>query len=1041
MFLTEFAIRRPVALTCLFIGLVILGIDSYRKMPLELLPKFDVPYITIVTVYPGASPEELELDVAKRIEDAVVTVEGLKHVASSCMENVVISLLEFELGVDVDRAATDVREKLDLIRRDLPEGVEDPRIEKFDINAAPIVTLALTGGDSIGPEELYDYADNTLRDRLTTIEGVAGIQLVGGARRQIRVELDPDRLFARNLTSADVLQALRQALGTIPSGRVQEPGTEFSVTFDADSRTLASLANIEVANVSGRRIYLRDIGSVRMGTEELRQLAWLDGKPAISIRVIKKAEANVVTVARRVRERMLQIRKELPPGMDLVWVSDMGRFVEQVNLSAWKDVGMGIVLTALILFLFLYNLRSLIIVSVSMPVTIAVGLFAMRIFGLGLNTSTLIAIGLSVGVLVTNSIVVLESILTRLGQGLSPREASRLGAREVFIAVLASATTNMVVLFPLAAMQTRIGLFIAPLAITMFLMTVVSLLVSFTLTPMLSALLLKEQDSGSSFLGRVARTWDEGLQRVIAGYRWFLERMNHPAISALTIGLAVGLLIHAFGVAKKLGTSFLATPDMGEVYVKLEFPTHFTLSRTASLVRWAEEQMKDLPELQHILSTIGKVEGVLGQANEGVFLAQILVTFSDRDQRRETIDELMEQIRLRVKDLPDATITISQPSAIGGQSYPIEMEIAGEDFKTLDALTTQTLRLAQNIPGILDASITVRPGKPRLRVEPRREVLGDLGIPPAVIGLTLRANLEGIEAGTFKMGGRNYDIVVCLRKELGRDQVPGFQFPGPPGQPILLTSLAKISEDSVPVQIFRKDKQRVQKLTAQLAEGVALGTAAQRISEAIEASGGFPPGYTFRFTGIYEVMEEGLGGLLEAGILSILLVYLCMAAILESFRQPFLVLATIPLALVGTFWALALAGESLSIFAVMGIVIMIGIVVNNAILIVDRLNIIRQTTETTCQAAMIQAACDRFRAQLMITLAAVMGMLPMALSQGLGAELRNGVGIASAGGILVSAVLTLFVVPGLYLLTHCRERHGARQPHAGATASEDASAG
>jgi HAE1 family hydrophobic/amphiphilic exporter-1 len=1022
MFLTDFAIRRPVALACLFIGLVILGIDSYRKMPLELLPKFDVPYITVVTVYPGASPEELELDVAKRIEDAVVTVEGLKHVASSCMENVVMTLLEFELGVDVDRAATDVREKLDLIRRDLPEGVEDPKIEKFDINAAPIVTLALTGGEGIGPEELYDYADNTLRDRLTTIEGVAGIQLVGGARREIRVELDPQRLFARGLTSADVLQALRQGLGTIPSGRVEEAGTEFSVTYDADCRTLESLADIEVANFDGRRICLRDLGSVRMGTEELRQLAWLDGRPAISIRVIKKADANVVTVARRVRERMLQIRNELPAGMDLVWVSDMGRFVEQVNSSAWKDVGMGIALTAMILFLFLYNLRSLIIVSITMPVTIAVGLFLMRIFGLGLNTSTLIAIGLSVGVLVTNSIVVLESILTRLAQGLSPKEASRIGAKEVFIAVLASATTNMVVLFPLAAMQTRIGLFISPLAITMFLMTVVSLFVSFTLTPMLSALLLKEQDSGRSLLKVVARVWDRALEGVIGGYRWVLERMAHPIGSILTIALAVGLLVHALGVAQKLGTSFLATPDMGEVYVKLEFPTNYTLSRTATLVRLAEERMKDLPELRHILSTIGKVEGVLGQANEGVFLAQILVTFSDRDQRRITIDELMEEIRVRISDLPDATITVSQPAAIGGQSYPIEMEIAGDDLTTLDALATKALALAQKIPGVLDASITVRPGKPRLRVEPRREVLGDLGVPPAVVGLALRANLEGIEAGTFKMGARNYDIVVCLQKELGRDQVTAYQFPGRPGQPILLTSLAHITEDTVPVQIFRKDKQRVQKLTAQLAEGVALGNAARQIADAVGASGGFPSGYTFKFVGIFEVMQEGLGGLIEAGILSVLLVYLCMAAILESFRQPFLVLATVPLALIGTFWALGFAGESLSVFAVMGIVIMIGIVVNNAILIVDRLNIIRQSTETTCRDAMIQAACDRFRAQLMITLAAVMGMLPMALSRGLGAELRNGVGIASAGGILVSALLTLFVVPCLYLLFHCREK-------------------
>lgn len=1026
MWLVDISIRRPVALTCVYIGLVILGIYSYRQMPLELLPKLDVPYITVVTVYPGASPEDLELDVAKRIEDAVLTVEGLKHVSSSCMENVVITLLEFQLGTDVDRAATDVREKIDLIRRDLPQGVEDPKIEKFDINASPIITLALVGNDNIGVDELYDYADNTLRDRLTTIEGVAGVQIVGGAKREVRVELDPERLFARGLTTAEVIEALRRGLGTIPSGRIQEAGTEFSVTFDADPRTVEALADLEIANFGGRRVYLRDIGSARMATEELRQLAWLDGRPAISIRVVKKADANAVTVTRQVRQRLAEIQRALPAGMELVWVAEVGRFIEQVNKSAWQDVGLGIVLTAAVLFLFLYNLRSLVIVAISMPATIAVGLFFMRVAGLGLNTSTLIAIGLSVGVLVTNSIVVLEAILTRLARGLSPREAARIGATEVFIAVLASATTNMVVLFPLASMQTRVGLFIAPLAITMFIMTVVSLLISFTLTPMLASLFLRPQEGlQGGLLQRLARLWQGGLERVTAGYRRLLWGLTHPAVAVLVVVIAVGLLVHAGWVAGRLGTSFIATPDMGQVYVKLEFPTSYTLERTAAMVRLAESRLRDLPELRHILSTIGKVEGVLGQASEGVFLAQILVVFSDKDQRSLTIEDLMDRIRQRLAGLPDADITVSQPSAIGGQSYPIEMEIAGEDLRTLDLLAERTLGLAREIPGILDATTTVRPGKPRLKIEPRREIMGDLGIPPAAVGLTLRANLEGIEAGNFKMQARNYDIVVCLKKSEGRDQVWEYQFPGRPGQPLVLTSLAHITQDEVPIQIFRKDKERVQKLTAQLAEGVALGNAAAQLAEAIRQKAEFPAGYSFRFTGIFEVMTEGLGGLVEAGVLSLLLVYLCLAAILESFRQPFLVLATVPLALVGTFWALGLTGESLSIFAVMGIVIMIGIVVNNAILIVDRLNILRQAGQTSCVAAMIDAACDRLQAQLMITLAAVMGMLPMAVSRGLGAELRNGVGIASAGGILVSATLTLFVVPALYLLVHCRERRKA----------------
>ncbi len=1014
MSIIDLAIRRPVATACVILGLVLLGINAYRQMPLELLPKVDVPYVTVVTVYPGASPEEIELDVAKRIEDAVVTIEGLKHVSSACMENAVVTLLEFELDVDVDRAANDVREKLNLIRSELPADVEEPRIEKFDINAKPIATIALSG--SVPLDELYDYADQKLRDRLTTIEGVAGIQIVGGAPREVHVLLDRQKLAARNSTSLEVVETLRRALGTIPSGRIQEGSTEFSVKFDADFRSFSELANLEIVNKEGRRCYLRDVGGVVMGTSEVRQLATLNGEPCVAIKVIKKADANAVRVTRNVREAVERLGAVLPEGMRVAWVVDDGRFIEAINRSAWQDVALGIVLTAFILFAFLYNWRALIVVATSMPVTVLIALFFMQLTGYTLNTSTLIAIGLSVGVLVTNSLVVLEAILGRLERLGDPMKAARIGAREVAVAVLASAATNAVVLFPLAAMPTKVGRFIGPLAMTMFWMTVVSLFISFTLTPMLCSRLLKKSFGEKRGLISLAeRGFNRGFQAVVSGYRWLLGGLRRRYLAALVVLGAVGLLVHSLWVAQRIGTGAFADPDLGQIFVRLEFPTHYNLQQTAALVRDAERRLRDLPELRNLLSTVGKVEAILGQSSEGVYLAQLLLVFSDRDQRDVTIKTLLDEVRRRLAGLPDAAITVSQPAVIGGQSYPVELEIAGEDLKMLDELTLRTLKLAQGIPGILDPDTTVRPPKPQLRVIPRRDVLGDRRSPAVGLGLTLRANLEGLKAGTFKMDSRNYDLVVKLASQSGSEQVEQFLLPGNPGQPVVLTSMAKVVEDSIPIQIFRKDKERVTKLTAQLAPELPLGLAAQKISQAIEEQGNFPPGYSYKFTGIYEVMTEGLSGLLEAGILALLLVYLCLAAIVESFRRPFLVLATIPLALIGTFWALALAGESLSIFATMGIVIMAGIVVNNAILVVDRLTSLLEE-KVSPDEAILTASCERLRPQLMITLAAVMGMLPMALSQGLGAELRNGVGIASSGGILVSGLLTLIVVPSIYLL-------------------------
>jgi HAE1 family hydrophobic/amphiphilic exporter-1 len=1015
MTIADFAVRRPVATSCLIIGLTLLGLNAFRKMGLELMPKIDIPYITVVTVYPGASPEELEIDVAKRIEDAVSSIEGLKHVSSVCMENVCQTLLEFEMGVDVDIAATDVREKIDLIRSELPEDVEDPIIQKFDINAKPVATMALIGDVPI--DELYDYADNELRDRLTVIQGVADVQLIGGAKREVHLELDRDKLAARGLTTMDVVKAVQSGVKTIPAGRIREGGTEYSVKFDADYETIAGLNDLEIANQEGRRCYLRDVGRAILATEEVRQRATLDNKPCIAIKVVKKADANPVAVANAVKKAIDRLNRELPAGMKLIWVSDDATFIEAMNADAWKNVAIGIVLTAAILFFFLYEIRSLLIVSITMPLTIIIGLFFMQAVGYTLNTSTLIAIGLSVGILVTNSIVVLEAIIKRLDELGDPKEAARLGANEVFIAVLASAVTNVVVLFPLAVMKTRVGLFIAPLAMTMFILTLVSLFISFTLTPMLCSLILKPRTGQRrSLLRRLAEAFDRVLAANVAVYRQLLRfTEHHPVVGALVLLAVIGMLVHSFWVAGKLGTGFFTETDRGEVYVRLEFPTYYDLAATTAKIQEAQDRLKDVPELKHILTTIGKAEAVLGQSSEGVYLGQMLLVFSQRTERKQTIYELMDIVNHRLQNFPDARIVVSQASLIGGQSTPVEMEISGQDLRELDQLALASLRVARKIPGVLSPDTSVRDPKPEIRIRPRRPILADIQSPAVGLGLTLRGNLEGIKAGTFKsrQTARNYDIVVKFKEEEGKDQVAGFLFPGAEGHAVILATLGTVEERRVPIQIVRKDKQRIAKVTAQLAPDLPLGKAAQLISQEVDRQVQMPPGYRYNFGGIYETMQEGLGGLFEAFIISVVLVFLSLAAIIESFKRTFLVLVTVPLGLIGTFWALGLTGQSLDIFAVMGIVMMTGIVVNNAILIVDQFNILLAQGVPRHQA-MIQAACDRFRPIVMITLAAVLGMLPLALGRGIGAEPRVGVGVATVGGILVSGVLTQIVIPILY---------------------------
>ena len=1012
MFLSDASVKRPIAMSCLIIGLTLLGANAYRKLGLELMPKMDLPFITITTVYPGASPEQIETDVAKRIEDQVVTIDGLKHVTSACMENMCQTLLEFNLGVNVDIAATDVREKLDLIRADFPADVEDPKILKFDINAAPIVNLALTGDATL--DELYDYADNTLRDRITVIGGVADAQLIGGAEREVHVVLDRKELAARGLTSYDVVTAVQQGVRTIPAGRVREHGTEYSVKFDADYANVADIGGLEVANQAGRRCYIRDIGRMEMTTEELRQKAFIDGRACVAIKVIKKADANAVAVARSVREAMAKINAELPGGMELVWVSDDGRFIEATNASAWENVAQGVLLTAAILFLFLYNLRALFVVGITMPLTIVIGLFFMQLSSLTLNSSTLIAIGMSVGILITNSIVVIEAIVKRLNETGDPKAASRLGAGEATVSVLASAGTNIVVLFPLAMMGSVVGLFIRPLALTMLIMTAASLFISFTLTPLLCSVLLKPAKAGSrSPLALMERGWNWMFGKVVRAYGATLRFNERHRWAAVLVLLAVaGMLAHSMSVAKKLGSNMIDDPDQGRIYVKLEFPTRYDLARTVARVQEAEALIKGVPELRHILSTIGKVEAVIGQSSEGVYLAQILLRFSERDERPMTMEELKTEIRSRLAAYPDAIVTVSIPVIVGGQASDLELEIAGEEFKTLDRLALSVQDMASAIPGFADTDTTVRAGKPELRVRPRRAVLSDLGAPATTLGMTLRANLEGIEAGTFKRGDRNYDIVVKMAEEQGKQQVEGFLFPGSPGHPVPLTTLGHVTEDLAPVQVTRNDKRRINKFIANLS-GKPMGTGVSDITKAIAADGGLPPGYDYRFAGTYEKMAEAQEALGEAGMVAVVLVVLSLAAIMESFKQPVIILVTLPLGLIGMLWALVWTGTSVGIFVIMGGVMLIGIVVNNAILIMDQFNV-HVAEGTPRHKAMVAAACERFRPILMITVAAVLGMMPLAVGKGIGAEMRNGVGIVSVGGIITSGILTLVVVPILY---------------------------
>ncbi|MBP8801129.1 MAG: efflux RND transporter permease subunit [Kiritimatiellae bacterium] len=1017
MFLANASTKRPVAVSCMLIALIALGLNTWRKLSLEFLPSVDIPYITITTTWLGASPEDMEKDVAKHIEDAVSGLDGLKHVFSSCQENISLVVLQFEMGVDVNVAADDVREKLDAVLPDLPETADRPIIEKVDINAVPVASMFLTG--DIPVDELYDYADNTLDDRFSTVRGVEKIELTGGNEREVWVELDRDKVVAAGLTSWDIVTALRNSIVNVPGGRIREAGSEYNVRFYAEYDTVEEIETLEVATRDGRRRTLKDLGSVRVAPEEVRERAFLDGRQGVAMRVVKKSEGNTVTVVKESRKRYEEVIKTLPPGMELIWVDDDARNVQASVDATIEDILSGILLCAAILFLFLVNIRATFVIALTMPVTIIISLFFMGLAGYTLNQSTLLAIGLSVGILVSNSIVVLENVVKRFDDIPDRWEAARVGTSEVAVAVLASAGTNVVVMLPITMMTSMVGRFFAPFAGTTLIVNAASILVSFTLTPILCALIMRpasqrKQNWATRFGGR----WVDFVQRYGRLHAVILRRIiERRWLAALIVLGGILLFVGTLKICgQRISMGFVENNDYGKIFVRLEFPPYYDLEHTVERVHEIEKLFEPLQDRLRTFSLVGRAEAHSGQANQGVYLAMIILLFTDKTERDWTIFDRVEEVRGLLAHETDVIATAAVPSAATGtQSLQLDMVLKGDDLDVLDrtALRIQERFLALDGVGIIDTN--VRDPKREVRVLPKRAVMADIGVTPEMLAWTVRANVEGIEAADYKRGDRTYDIRVKFDEIPGREQVREFLLPTKDGQAVTLETVADVRDALMKVMIFRHDKQRAVKIVGDITQDAKLGDVRNRLMQTVRDENMLPPGYTLEFSGISEDMGEAIADFSEAILLATFLTLLTLAAMLESFRRMFLVLTTLPMGLIGVMWALDLTGSSASIFVQLGVVMLIGVVVNPAILIADKLGQ-NLAAGMVPHRALRNAMSEEFRAVLMVILASGIGMIPLATGTGIGSENRVGIGVASVGGIFMAGILTLTLLPVTYAL-------------------------
>lgn len=1014
-FFARLAVQRPVLTTMIVAAFVILGAFSYLTLPVDLLPGINIPYVTVTTIYPGAGPEDVESEVTERVEDAISTVANLESLTSFSQENVSTVMAEFDYTVDADLAAIEVKDKIDAIRAQLPSDAEPPTILKLDINAMPIMDVTLSGPQSL--ESLTDFADDVLKERLSRVNGVATVTLVGGRQREIEVLVHPDRLRAYGLSITDVAARVGGENLDVPAGRVTEAREEYTVRVMGEYASLDDIADLPLFLPQGGRIRLADVATIREGSPDVRQIARYNGQPAVSLSIQKQADANTVATADGVLEALDELRAQLPPGAVIAVARDASTFIRDAIRDILTNIFIGILLTTGVLFLFLHSWRGTVIAAVAMPATIIATFLALNQAGFSINVMTLMGLGITVGILVTNTVVVLENIYRYLDKGATPKRAAEEGTTEVAVAVAASTLTNVVVFTPIAFMGGIIGQFFTAFGLTVVFATFFSILISFTVAPMLAARLLRthetEREEREGMLAGAWRAFDRGYSGIESDYRralrWALAKPGHgwAVIGGTGLLTILALVVQvAFG-----GGEFMPVQDEGLALVTLEFPPGTPPERTSALAERAGSLLSAMPEITSTLTQIGGQSrrfrgGALGLVN----VAEIQV---DVESDGPTA-AVLPKIRERMAAIPDAEVTVIVTESMGGGGdAPLQILIKGPERRRLEELAKQaTLRVAA-IPGLTDVRNTIEDPRPEIVFLPQREVLSEYGTTVAAVGGALRASIEGVTPGVYREAGDERDIRVRLTEAArdDADELASLEIHTPRGR-VPVSALGRLEGRPGETTIERDEKQRTVRIDAYIGAG-NLSAQAQAVTLALDEIN-FPPGYGYEITGEFEMYQESVTEMMKALLMAVILTYVVLAMILESFVHPITIMLTLPLGAVGAVFALFLTATSLNIFSMMALIMLVGIVVNNAILILDYTQILRRQGHGIIDA-LLEAAPARLRPIIMTNVAIAIALLPQALGTGAGSFYRIPMAVVTIGGVLVAAVFTLFLIPVIYV--------------------------
>ncbi|MFN7016240.1 MAG: efflux RND transporter permease subunit [Fimbriimonadales bacterium] len=1040
--MTRLALNRPVTIMVFVVAILVLGYYALGRMQVELQPKVDFPVITIITAYPGASPEEVETLISKPLEDAVAGVEGLRQISSTSQFSLSQVALEFYIGTDISQAYIDVQAKVNTAIAQLPEGAERPTILKLDTQSQPTMYISLTGNRPA--YELRDLAENVIKDRLASVPGVAAVSVAGGEKREIQVAVDKQRLNAYGLSINAIVRALQGASLNVPAGRITEGERDYSVRLLGEFKSVDELRNLEIYLQNPRNpmqrgsvIRLKDIAEVRDAVVERTEITRVNGKEDVSLVVQKTSDGNAIEVSEGVKAQIQRLQREYPD-LQFTITQDEADSVKESLTDLRMALGIAIVLVVLIIYLFLYNVRGAFIVSLAIPTCFFAAFIAMYFFGFTINFMTMLALSLAVGVLVDDAIVVIENIYRHLSLGEEPMEAAYNGRTEIGLAAITITFVDVVVFLPIAFMGGVTGQFFRSFGITVAVTVLFSLIVSFTLTPMLASRLYRRGEALEEPRG-FFRWFDNRLNALKRQYRralaWSLRHRWLVILTANGALVATFLIIIGSAIAGSplLPFRFAPSQDQGLIQVTIKMPPDAALSQTDAVAKRIEEAALSIPEVKYVSTRLGRLSaGVFGAGDTGPRFASMQITLHEKkalldslmfwvkhdEQLRTRRDiEIAAELRQKIGEIPGAQITVNAVSGFrgGGFGAPIQLALVGKDTDILLETAEKVRRLIAAIPGIKDPDLSWSAGKPELQVRVDREKATALGVSLAEIAAALRTAYEGDVSVKYREAGQEYDVRVRLREDQRRrlTDLNDLAVAYIQGAPVYLRDVAQITLGEGPTKIERTDRQRRITVTANLLPGYTPGNMRQIIDAKLREANVVPPGVRAQWFGENEVMAREGVYMAQALLLALILVYLLMVALFENWLYPFIIMFSQPQALVGALLALILFRSELNIISMIGIIALVGIVGKNAILLVDYTNTLRQRGLSRDEA-LLESGETRLRPILMTTLSLVLAMIPIALAVGRGSEFRAPLGIVLLGGLTVSTLLTLIVIPCMY---------------------------